>query len=169
MVLPVRSYPLREQQPWIPPHISLMAFTSYFHCCSQNNFFGSCIFLHSAACVTTLILTEGIWDYVLSCMKVRASVFTIRMKSFLFLQSSQGPGLSAGRKGGYHIGLLMQLSGHASMVHKGGQERERNVASYLSQPSCLALLLLPPCSKNTQLGLQQPALFRTTTWSESAF
>lgn len=53
MVLPVRSYPLREQQPWIPPHISLMAFTFYFLCCSQNNFFGSCIFLHSAACVTT--------------------------------------------------------------------------------------------------------------------
>lgn len=97
-----------------------MAFTFYFLCCSQNNFFGSRIFLHSTACVTTLIPTESIWDYILSWMKERASVFTIEMKSFLFLQSSQGPGLTAGRKGGYHIGLLIQLSGGASAVQKGG-------------------------------------------------
>lgn len=48
----------------------------------------------------------------------RASVFTIEIKYFSFLQSSQGLGLSAGRKGGYHIGPLMQLSGHLFTVHK---------------------------------------------------
>lgn len=139
-----------------------MAFTFYFLCCSQNNFFGSRIFLRSAACVTTLIPTKGIWDYVLSWMKVRASVFTIEMKSFLFLQSSQGPGLSAGRTGGYYRGLLMQLSGRASTVHKEGRGG-RGQASYLSQHPRLALVPLPPCSRSTHPGLQQPALFRITT------
>lgn len=98
-----------------------MVFTFYFLCCSQNNFFGSHIFLHSAACLTTLIPTKSIWDYVLSWMKVRASVFTIKMKP-LFLHSSHGLGLSAQRKEGYHIGLLMQLPGHAFTVHEGDRE-----------------------------------------------
>ena len=128
-----------------------MAFTFYFLCCSQNNFFGSRIFLHSSACVTTLILTEGIWDYILSWMKVRASVFTIEMKSLLFLQSSQGPGLSAGRKGGYQIGLLMQFSGRAPTVHKGGRGgrgmRPATCSSICALPWCLSLPAPKICTR----------------------
>lgn len=138
-----------------------MAFAFYFLCCSQNNFFGSRIFLHSAACVTTHIPTKGIWDYVLSWMEVKASVFTIEMKSFLFLQSSQDPGLSAGRKGGYHIGLLMQLSGRASTVHEGGRGRKG-----VQPATCPNICALPWChslhAQKTWI-YQQPALFRTPT------
>lgn len=144
MVLPVRSYPLRRQQPWIPPHISLMAFTFYFLCCSQNNFFGSHIFLHSAACLTTLIPTKGIWDYILSWMKVRASVFTIKMKSLL-LQSSQGPGFKCWgkRRISYRAAYaIIRMCIHSAWRRQG---RERCVASYLSQHPHLALV--PPCSK----------------------
>lgn len=46
---------------------------------------------------------------------------------------------------------------------QGGQGRERNAASYLFQHLCLALVPLPPCSKNMHPGLQQPALFRRIT------
>jgi len=118
-----------------------MVFTFYSLRRSQNNFSGSRIFLCSAACVTTLIPTEGIRDYVLSRMKVRASVFTIEIKSFLFLQSSQGPGWSAGRKGGYHIGLLMQLSGRAPTVHEEGGRGGRGVRP----ATCPRIHALPWC------------------------